>query len=140
MGTIYRLTKDWAPSIRVPFEKVNKGAASVNRLPTATPDIPSWDDDNGGPLVTLMGDGIHSMAPTAALGASTALRDSFHLATNLEKLQDNAGPSDIKKALRQYEAEMRPYAADALNKSAMGGKVMFGFRGWEALPEIEMHP
>lgn len=79
------------------------------------------------------------MAPTAALGATTALRDSYHLARQLEKLPANPSPADIETALRQYEKEMRVYAAQALEFSAAGGKAVFGFRGFENIPEIELH-
>lgn len=79
------------------------------------------------------------MAPTAALGATTALRDSYHLARQLEKLTEKSSPAEIESALRQYEKEMKVYAAQALQFSAAGGKVVFGFRGFENIPEIELH-
>ena len=153
-----RLTKDWETSAQVPFQRVTPHAASVSRIPTATPDLPTWDAQ--GP-VTLMGDAVHSskrefckprlrnmfqwltdslsVAPTAALGATTALRDSYHLARELEKLSASPSPTDIEGALRQYEKHMRVYAAQALEFSAAGGRAVFGFRGFENIPEIELH-
>jgi len=79
------------------------------------------------------------VSPTAALGATTALRDSGRLARQLEKLPQNPTPADVEKALRQYEKEMKVYAAQALQMSAAGGKVVFGFRGFEEVPEITLH-
>lgn len=55
-----RLTKDWKESAQVPFQRVAPHAASVSRIPTATPDLPVWDEQ--GP-VTLMGDAVHSSKP-----------------------------------------------------------------------------
>ena len=52
-----QLTQNWESSAQVPFQRVAPHAASANRLPTATPDLPSWNED--GP-VTLMGDAVHS--------------------------------------------------------------------------------
>lgn len=52
-----KLTQNWDISARVPFERVAPQAASVSQIPTATPEIPTWDDQ--GP-VTLMGDAVHS--------------------------------------------------------------------------------
>ena len=52
-----RLTRDWEESAQVPFQRVAPRAASVSRIPTATPDFPTWDKEG---VVTLMGDAIHS--------------------------------------------------------------------------------
>ena len=52
-----RLTQDWEASAQVPFQRVAPHAASVSRIPTATPDIPVWDNQGA---VTLMGDAVHS--------------------------------------------------------------------------------
>jgi len=52
-----KLTSDWESSAQVPFQRVSPHAASVSRIPTATPDIPNWDDQG---VVTLMGDAVHS--------------------------------------------------------------------------------
>ena len=41
--------------------------------------------------------------------------------------------------MRQYEKDMRVYAAQALEFSAAGGKVVFDFKGFENIPEIELH-
>lgn len=79
------------------------------------------------------------MAPTAALGATTALRDSYHLAIQLEKHAANPGRLSIAAALRRYEKEMRVYASQALKFSGIGGKLVFGFKGFDAVPEIELH-
>jgi len=79
------------------------------------------------------------VAPTAALGATTALRDSYHLARQLEKLTKESSHAEVQDALRQYEKEMRVYAAQALEFSAAGGKVVFGFRGFGNIPDIELY-
>ena len=67
------------------------------------------------------------------------MRDAVHLTYQLEKLGNGPSTAEIENALRQYESEMREYAAQALALSAAGGKVVFGFRGFDSIPEIEMH-
>ena len=79
------------------------------------------------------------MAPTAALGATTALRDAYHLGRELEKLTTSSSSAEIEAAFRRYEQDMRVYAAQALDFSAAGGKVVFDFKGFENVPEIELH-
>lgn len=70
-----QLTKDWDQSAQTPFQRVAPHAASVSRIPTATPDIPSWDD---GGAVTLMGDAVHS-SKLDCLGFRTCAFKRCHL-------------------------------------------------------------
>lgn len=63
-----RLTQNWDSSAQVPFQRVAPQAASVSRIPTATPDIPNWA--GGGPI-TLMGDAVHSSESSTASPPST---------------------------------------------------------------------
>lgn len=79
------------------------------------------------------------MAPTAALGATTALRDALHLSQQLQRIGPEMGSAEVINALRQYESQMRVYAAQALQLSAAGGRVVFGFRGFDVVPKIELH-
>ncbi|KAF2720052.1 FAD/NAD(P)-binding domain-containing protein [Polychaeton citri CBS 116435] len=65
----------------------------------------------------------HVMAPTAALGATTALQDTAVL-----------GPVEV--ALRGYKQEIPAYAQSALHKSMVSGKVMFGMAPFNELPLI----
>ncbi len=126
-----QLTSNWHPSLRSLFNLADPCGTSVLRILSANPRIPDWA---GEPLaaerITLIGDSAHAMAPTAALGATTALQDAFALKTALQL--HGAAP----RGLREYEALMRNYAGEALQKSLIGGRAVFGMRQFEELPEV----
>ena len=125
---VRRLTEDWNPSLRCLFDNFD---ASLNRIVSVKPPIPTWE---GHARVTLVGDSIHAMSPTAAFGATSALQDAGLLAQKLGQCKDN---NNICVAVWKYEDEMREYTKGALEKSAMGGKVMFGMKSYDELPVIE---
>jgi salicylate hydroxylase len=65
--------------------------------------------------VTLLGDAIHSMPPTAGVGANTALRDAQLLASNLARTA--AGDIPLLEAITDYETHMREYGFAAVRAS-----------------------
>jgi 2-polyprenyl-6-methoxyphenol hydroxylase-like FAD-dependent oxidoreductase len=65
--------------------------------------------------VTLLGDAIHSMPPTAGVGANTALRDAELLAGNLARVAEGRVP--LLDAIADYEARMREYGFAAVRES-----------------------
>jgi 2-polyprenyl-6-methoxyphenol hydroxylase-like FAD-dependent oxidoreductase len=65
--------------------------------------------------VTLLGDAIHSMPPTAGVGANTALRDAHVLASNLTRAA--AGDMPPREAIADYETRMRQYGFAAVRAS-----------------------
>ena len=121
------LTANWNPQLRCLF---NKFAASLNPVISSRPPLSSWEPNS---RVTLIGDAAHVMAPTAAFGATSALQDASVL---VQQLVQSGGTDDVA-ALRSYEAQMRQYAEAALHRSSMGGKMMFGMRPFDELPEVE---
>ncbi|KAK5124214.1 hypothetical protein LTR85_001917 [Meristemomyces frigidus] len=128
------VTSDWHPSFRCLFTQPDSGA-SVIHLVTSRPTALGVGTEADA-LVTLMGDAAHAMAPTAALGATTVLRDAGNLVRPLTLREDvMATPAP---ALRAYEREMEVYAADALAKSMMGAKRIFGVKPFDELPLIDM--
>jgi 2-polyprenyl-6-methoxyphenol hydroxylase-like FAD-dependent oxidoreductase len=66
----------------------------------------SWQADR----VTLIGDAIHPMPPTAGAGASTALIDAEILVRELRN-------SPIPSALERYQRSMLAYAQDAVRRA-----------------------
>jgi 2-polyprenyl-6-methoxyphenol hydroxylase-like FAD-dependent oxidoreductase len=124
---VRKLTANWNPQLRCLF---NDFAASLIPVTSSRPPLPSWNSNS---RVTLIGDAAHVMAPTAAFGATSALQDADVLVQQLV----HSGGSDDVAALRSYEGQMRQYAEAALHRSSMGGKMMFGMRPFDELPEVE---
>ena len=73
--------------------------------------IEPWAPSN----VTLLGDAIHTMTPGRGVGANTALRDAALLTRHLQAVQE--GRSGLVAAIGAYEAEMRRYSAEAVERS-----------------------
>jgi 2-polyprenyl-6-methoxyphenol hydroxylase-like FAD-dependent oxidoreductase len=70
-----------------------------------------WPTSN----VTLIGDAIHTMTPGRGVGANTALRDAALLCQQIVAARD--GRTALLAGVAAYEAEMRAYAFDAVEKS-----------------------
>lgn len=124
---VQSLISEWHPSLRPLFDTQKM---AVMRVVSSPPTLPTWSSDA---RVTLVGDAIHSMSPTAALGATTALQDTGTLVRRMLEVQS----SEILTAFERYEGEMREYSGVALKKSLMGGKVMFRMKDFEELPTVK---
>ena len=70
------------------------------------------------------------MSPSAGVGATTALRDAAMLSQVLAE-----EGSQVEK-VGKYEGLMRAHARDALMRSSMSGKHMFGMRPFEELKPV----
>jgi 2-polyprenyl-6-methoxyphenol hydroxylase-like FAD-dependent oxidoreductase len=121
------LTSHWSNSVQALFKHQNIAETSILRIASALPNIPFWEPS---PHVTLIGDAVHAMSPTAGAGAGTALRDVANLVTALVEGGINA------QSVGKYEEEMRIYAGEAIQRSTLGGKMMFGMRPFEELELI----
>lgn len=121
------LTAHWHPSFHRLFAQQNRDQTAVLRIATSKPDLPTWESRG---RVTLMGDAAHPMAPTAAAGATTAVRDAALLASVLE----SDGVS--LESMERFEKEMRGYASEPIRRSVFGGKMMFGMQGFELEPIV----
>ncbi|KAK9774633.1 putative FAD-binding domain-containing protein [Seiridium cardinale] len=124
------LTSNWHPSLRCLFENPHVSQLSVLQVLSANPHTLDWTQQSGAGRITLIGDAAHAMSPTAALGATTALQDTATLLTSIRAL------GAVPKALREYEHQMGIYASEALKKTLIGGKAMFGMRAFEDLPRV----
>ncbi|KAE8447820.1 hypothetical protein EG329_010049 [Mollisiaceae sp. DMI_Dod_QoI] len=121
---ILELTSKWDPSIKALFEHQDTNQTSFLKIDSAKPDLPVWESEE---RVTLIGDAVHAMSPTAGIGAVTALRSAAALFQAIE----NDGVS--KSSLRVYEDEMREFASAAIRHAFFGGKMLFGMRSFEEL-------
>ncbi|CAD6590683.1 MAG: hypothetical protein ASARMPRED_004966 [Alectoria sarmentosa] len=122
-----KLTAHWHPSFHPLFAHQDAALTSLLRIISAPPDIPLWQPSN---RVTLIGDAAHVMSPTAGIGATTALRDAAMLAQVLRE----AGLS--VEGVGRYEDFMRGNAREGIQRSALGGRHMFGMRPFEELGKV----
>jgi 2-polyprenyl-6-methoxyphenol hydroxylase-like FAD-dependent oxidoreductase len=85
---------------------------SVSVVPLKSmPHLPTWESS----AVTLLGDSIHNMTPMAGVGANTALRDARLLKQALAFAE--LCQSDPVHEIKEYEAQMRAYANEAVRLS-----------------------
>lgn len=101
----HRLIARWAPQLR------HLVAASDS---DSTAAFPFWFPAALGPWpagrVTLLGDAVHPMPPTAGAGANTALLDAANLA-------DDLVGRPIEAALSAYQARLLSYAPAAVDEA-----------------------
>lgn len=119
-----KLTSHWHPLFHALFTLQDAPQTSLLRIISAPPLIPHWDPSD---RVTLIGDAAHVMSPTAGIGATSALRDAAVLA---EVLRDEGV---CREGVGRYEGFMRENAREGIERSAVGGRHMFGMRGFEEL-------
>lgn len=101
---------DWHPTITDLVNAADSTAAFPITLRTCT-QVASWQTGR----VTLLGDAVHPMLPSAGAGANTALWDAAELTKAL-----------LSDSLPQYETEMRTHALAAVNESLQNAKQLFG--------------
>ncbi|KAK9470919.1 uncharacterized protein V1510DRAFT_421851 [Dipodascopsis tothii] len=127
INLVHKITAKWDTSFNSFFTHGDTLQASLFRLLTARPNIATWEAS----LVTYMGDSVHPMAPTAGIGANTALRDAAVLANCL-----NEGVS--VRSIKDYEEKMRHYASEAIRTSQIGGEYVFGMQSFDNLLHATM--
>ncbi|MFD2614988.1 FAD-dependent oxidoreductase [Paenibacillus gansuensis] len=103
--TLFHIRR-WEPGyIRIVEQAVPESAAAFPfSFPSA---LGPWTS----PRVTLIGDAIHPMPPTAGLGASTAMIDAITLAKSL------VASTDVPAALEAYQKAMLQYAPRAVDEA-----------------------
>lgn len=125
---VLALSSAWDPSIRSLLIHQDIPQTSFLKIDSARPDLPVWDTEE---RVTLIGDAVHAMSPTAVAGAVTALRSAEALFRAITAGATEDGVN--KAALRKYEDEMRGFAGTAIGHAFFGGKMLFGMRSFEEL-------
>lgn len=128
-----KLTELWNPAIRNVITLQDKGQSSIHSILSAIPDMPPWESSG---RVTLIGDAVHVMPPTGAMGANTALRDAAALA---RRMAESGGVDGIiGQGVRDYEEELRVFAKKAIELSWQGGAKTFGFKPQEEYKHINL--
>ncbi len=100
-----RLTPAWSPAMRalMAAADVPSTAAFPFWFPAA---LEPWPVGR----VTVLGDAIHPMPPTAGVGASTAVIDAVHLADDLAR-------KPLRPALAGYQTRLLSYAPAAVDEA-----------------------
>ncbi|MCJ1373963.1 hypothetical protein MMC20_005193 [Loxospora ochrophaea] len=118
-----KMIASWDPPLKGLLELQNSGQTSALRVLTAPPTIQPWEPSA---QVTLLGDSIHAMPPTAGSGANVALQDAAAL---VNALKDGISADRIGK----YEDEMRARAGIAIVQSFSGARRIFNMPPFEEL-------
>ena len=95
--------RGWHPRLLELMRLSDLGTVMVYPFSVATL-LDGWEPGN----VTLLGDAVHCMPPTAGAGANTAILDAGLLARTIAEVA--RGDRDLVAAVGAYEAEMRGYA------------------------------
>ncbi|MGK5685549.1 FAD-dependent oxidoreductase [Actinoplanes sp. URMC 104] len=101
----HRLTAGWSDDFHALIDGSEPG--SVAAFPFWFPAaLQPWPAGR----VTLLGDAIHPMPPTAGAGASTAILDAVHLA-------DDLATCPVDEALARYQQRLLTYAPRAVDEA-----------------------
>ncbi|GAA1564233.1 FAD-dependent monooxygenase [Actinomadura kijaniata] len=103
----FRALKGWSPRLHELIARSDPGSISIFPLKSSTP-VGPWRSTN----VTLLGDAIHNMPPTAGVGANTAILDARLLCANL--IGHARGERALLDAVHAYEVEMLDYGFKAV--------------------------
>ncbi|KAJ5717105.1 hypothetical protein N7488_002751 [Penicillium malachiteum] len=126
-----QLTVSWDPALQCIITHQDASQSSVRSLLSAPMDIAAWESSV---RVTLLGDAVHVMPPTGAMGANTALRDASDLVCRILKA---GGTEKVdSKVIGEYETELREFAKKAIYMSWKGGMKSFGLRPIEECKSI----
>ncbi|GAA1983762.1 NAD(P)/FAD-dependent oxidoreductase [Amycolatopsis minnesotensis] len=109
------VVRDWDPPLRDIVANAEVGATFPITIRTSVR-VGPWPSGR----LTALGDAIHAMSPAGGVGANTALRDAALLSDSLAAV--NRGESDLVPAIAAYEAEMREYAFEAVESSAVAAR------------------
>ncbi|KAK1714164.1 O-methyltransferase [Colletotrichum lupini] len=118
------ITQEWHSSIRSVFEQQDTRQATLIRVVSSVPNVPSWSPSA---MATLLGDAIHPMSPCGGVGAQTAICDASSLAKTIAAAQGSPTAEDIGA----FEEGMRKRAQRSILQSEVGSKKMFGLRSLE---------
>lgn len=128
-----QLTSSWSPSLRAILEMQDVSQTSIRSILSALPEIPAWKPSQ---RVTLLGDAVHVMPPTGAMGANTALRDAADLARRV--IAAGGAEKVDHEVIGAYEASLREFAKMAIDFSWRGGMSTFGLRPIEECERIRL--
>ncbi|KAF2485209.1 hypothetical protein BDY17DRAFT_322077 [Neohortaea acidophila] len=116
------VAQSWHPRVRPVVACQQPGQTAVLQINSVPSDFGTWEPNE---RVTLIGDSIHLMGPTAGSGAITAIRDAELLCRLL--VEGGQGKAMIAK----YESGMREYASEVVHRSWAAAEVIFNQRQGE---------
>lgn len=125
------LTEKWSPNVRSVIQLQAAAQTSTISVRTMKPDLPSWTSPARG-RVTLIGDAMHIMPPTGAVGASCAIQDAASLFRQISKT------GLCPESMLSYEAEMKERVREPMRRSLTGAKMMFGLN--KDVEELKVAP
>lgn len=102
---VQTLTANWQSDIRAIFDHTTPGTSSAHFVTCGDPEVPPFDSQG---RVTLIGDAIHSMPPTAGMGAACAIQDAKWLADIIEERGVSVD------SLNAYQEKMRSNGIKAI--------------------------
>ncbi|MFJ2744533.1 FAD-dependent oxidoreductase [Streptomyces sp. NPDC087440] len=107
------LVGDWHPTLRRAVADADPGTLTALPVRSAA-SVPHWEPSR----VTLVGDAAHCATPLGGMGGNMALRDADLLSRRLAATE-GARPEQavLERAVGEYEAAMRGYAANAVLSS-----------------------
>jgi 2-polyprenyl-6-methoxyphenol hydroxylase-like FAD-dependent oxidoreductase len=121
-----KLTGGWHESVRPLLEMQDEEMTSALKMAITSPDFQTWEPSR---TVTLIGDSVHVVPPTGALGANTALQDAASLTRALRM-------GITLEAIADYEKDMQNRARNAIDLSMQGAKSLLGFKDLHTLKPI----
>ena len=110
------ITAEWDPSVRSLLELQDASRTAAVHVYSTDPALPPWEPSA---CVTVLGDAVHAMPPSGAVGAVAALRDASTLARRL--VEHGMGVESIGA----YEKEMREYAGAGIGRSLKAGEQLW---------------
>ena len=82
--------------------------------------------------MTLLGDAVHAMMPAGGSGANTALADAALL---VHLIVQEGITEDM---MCKYIDQMWEYALASIERSALGGQKLLGFKGFDDAKEVNL--
>jgi 2-polyprenyl-6-methoxyphenol hydroxylase-like FAD-dependent oxidoreductase len=113
--TALSMTKAWHPRVTAVFKLADPEQSSAIAIRSMDDHFEVWQPSA---RATLLGDAMHTMAPSGAMGATTALADAAALAKTIV-----GGVS--AESIGLYEEGLRQRAAMAIKGSMMGASLIF---------------
>lgn len=123
------ITAEWDPSVRSLLELQDASRTAAVHVYSTDPALPSWEPSA---CVTVLGDAVHAMPPSGAVGAVAALHDASILARRL--VEDGMGVESIGA----YEKEMRAHAGAGIGRSLKAGEQLWNQPPFEECKEVSL--
>lgn len=113
------VTRNWNPKIKALFQYCDRESLAVTPIRSSLPKM-KWESGS----ITALGDAVHTMSPAGGVGANTAFMDAALLTKNISEALFHS--TSLKRAISDYEDQMRIYSNQAIELSLEGGEVLHG--------------